>query len=97
MQKMLAAKTPWTCVFCRVCWTFRAPSCPDGLTCFIPVKDRNAAHGMRQYYANWSDMTLDRIAPEPIAFVPELAALCPPVACWPESQPALQGPLQARA
>jgi nicotinamidase-related amidase len=48
-------------------------------TRFIPAKHPGEGRGTwKRYYKRWASMTLERLAPELVGLLPELAALVPP-------------------
>ena len=84
MQNLFAAETPWhTPWMARVLpivsrLAKRHPS-RTVFTRFIPPHRPDQMPGSwRRYYEHWRDLTLDRIDPQLIELVPDLASLAPP-------------------
>jgi nicotinamidase-related amidase len=84
MQRMFAANTDW-----KMPWLSRvlpnivaitaAHPARTIFTRFIPARERRQGAGMwRHYYERWESMTIDRIGPEMVDLVPELAQFVPP-------------------
>ena len=84
MQNLFAAETPWhTPWMTRVLPIVRriAKRHPSRtvFTRFIPPHRHDQMQGSwRRYYEHWRDLTLDRIDPQLIELVPDLASLAPP-------------------
>lgn len=84
MQRMFAEGTEW-----KMPWLARVlpniiaitAARPEKtiFTRFIPAQKPGQGAGMwRHYYERWASMTIDRIGPEMVGLVPELAAFIPP-------------------
>ena len=84
MQRMFAESTEW-----KMPWLKRvlpniaaiAAARPERtiFTRFIPARKPGQGVGMwRHYYERWEAMTIDRIGPELVGLVPELARFVPP-------------------
>jgi hypothetical protein len=84
MQRMFAESTEW-----KMPWLPRVlpnivaigAAHPERtlFTRFIPAKTPGQAGGMwRHYYERWSSMTIERLGPEMIELVPDLARFVPP-------------------
>jgi nicotinamidase-related amidase len=84
MQRMFAEGTEW-----RMPWLPRvlpniiaiSASHPERtlFTRFIPARRPGQGGGMwRHYYERWEQMTIDKIGPEMVGLVPELAQFVPP-------------------
>jgi nicotinamidase-related amidase len=84
MQRMFASGTPWvtpwlTQVLPRVVRLTASSPERTVFTRFVPAQSPEHAGGAwRRYYERWSEMTLDRLAPNVIDLVPELARFVPP-------------------
>jgi nicotinamidase-related amidase len=84
MQRMFASGTPWvtpwlTRVLPRVVRLVASHPERTVFTRFVPVRTPDhAGGGWRRYYERWSEMTLDRLPPNFIDLVPELARFAPP-------------------
>ena len=84
MQRMFAANTDWKMPwFSRVLPNIVAITAAHPrrtiFTRFIPARKRGQGAGMwRQYYERWQSMTIERIGPEMVDLVPELAQFVPP-------------------
>lgn len=84
MQRMFAESTEWKMPWLKrvlpniVAITSEHPE-RTVFTRFIPAKKPGHGVGMwRHYYERWASMTIDRIGPELVGLVPELAAFVPP-------------------
>jgi len=84
MQRMFAESTDWKMPWLRrvlpniVAITAAHPE-RTIFTRFIPARKRGEGAGMwRHYYERWESMTIERIGPEMVALVPELAQFVPP-------------------
>lgn len=84
MQRMFAEDTPW-----RTPWMPRVAPMVERLcaarpeqTCFTrfvpPRAPDDAAGAWRDYWNRWEEMTLDRLPPQAIQLMPELARFAPP-------------------
>src|SRR6187401_600261 len=84
MQRMFAEGTEW-----KMPWLERVlpnivaitSAHPERtiFTRFIPARKPGQGMGMwRHYYERWGSMTIDRLGPEMIGIVPELASFVPP-------------------
>ncbi|UVC12516.1 cysteine hydrolase (plasmid) [Rhizobium sp. TH2] len=84
MQRMFAEDTPW-----RVAWMEKvspevievAGRHPERtiFTRFVPPENPEQAVGAwRAYYRKWQEMTRERLSPEMIGLMPELARFVPP-------------------
>ncbi|MCP3401987.1 MULTISPECIES: cysteine hydrolase family protein [unclassified Bradyrhizobium] len=84
MQRMFAENTDWKMpwlprVLPNVAAIASAHAERTIFTRFIPARTAGQAGGMwRRYYERWSSMTMERIGPEMIELVPELARFVPP-------------------
>jgi nicotinamidase-related amidase len=84
MQRLFAEKTDWFTPWMeRVLPNARrlAEAHPDRtiFTRFIPLERPGQGRGTwRQYYERWDSMTLERLGPEMVELIPDLAALVPP-------------------
>jgi nicotinamidase-related amidase len=84
MQRMFAEATPW-----QVTWMGMISPAVIELagrhkertifTRFIPPDNPQQVHGTwRAYYRKWQDMTRERLPPDMISIMPQLAAFVPP-------------------
>jgi len=84
MQRMFAESTKW-----KMTWLERVlpnivsitSAHPERtiFTRFIPARKPGQGVGMwRHYYERWGSMTIDRLGPEMIGLVPDLARFVPP-------------------
>jgi nicotinamidase-related amidase len=84
MQRLFAEKTDWFTPWMeRVLPNARrlAEAHPDRtiFTRFVPLERSGQGRGTwRQYYERWDSMTLERLGPEMVELIPDLAALVPP-------------------
>jgi nicotinamidase-related amidase len=84
MQRLFAEKTDWFTPWMeRVLPNARriAEAHPDRtiFTRFVPLERAGEGRGTwRQYYERWDSMTLERLGPEMVDLIPDLAALVPP-------------------
>jgi nicotinamidase-related amidase len=84
MQRLFAEKTDWFTPWMeRVLPNARriAEAHPDRtiFTRFVPLARAGEGRGTwRQYYERWDSMTLERLGPEMVDLIPDLAALVPP-------------------
>jgi nicotinamidase-related amidase len=84
MQRMFAEDTPWHSawlhpVLPRIVGLVELGPAATIFTRFIPPQRGEDANGeWMRYYRRWSDMTLDRMSPDMVELVPELARFVPP-------------------
>jgi len=84
MQRMFAESTEWKMpwlerVLPNIVSIASAHSDRTIFTRFIPAQKPGQGVGMwRHYYERWASMTVDRLGPEMIGLVPELARFVPP-------------------
>ena len=84
MQRMFAEATEWKMpwlphVLPSIIAITAAHSAHTIFTRFIPAEKPGQGAGMwRHYYERWQSMTIDRIGPEMVELVPELAHFVPP-------------------
>ncbi|WP_338695720.1 isochorismatase family cysteine hydrolase [Bradyrhizobium sp. 26S5] len=84
MQRMFAIGTDWTMpwlsrVLPNVVAITSAHPERTIFTRFIPAQSPGQGVGMwRRYYERWDSMTIDRLGPEMIGLVPDLARFVPP-------------------
>mgnify|MGYP002875742543 CR=1 FL=1 len=84
MQRLFAEPTEWETPWMRTILPAVvriAAAHPDAtiFTRFVPAKHPGDGEGTwRRYYRRWSSMTLDRLDPEMVELLPDLAAYIPP-------------------
>jgi nicotinamidase-related amidase len=84
MQRLFAEKTVWhtACLPALIDPIRRIALARPGRSVFTrfvtPPTAADATGTWSRYYSHWSSVTLDRMAPEMLDLVPELAALVPP-------------------
>lgn len=84
MQNMFARDTEWHTpwlerVLPRVVRLVEAAPAQTIFTRFIPARNAEERQGTwRNYYRRWESLTLDRLAPEMVELVPDLARFVPP-------------------